>query len=72
MGYMRIGFTEEQEATVLERLEDIVRRQREEESRRRWTLLLGGIGAVLAAIRLGVIVLPSVRRRIPERDIGRL
>ncbi len=42
---------------------EILRSQKEEESRRRWTLLLTIGGALFAAVRLGIIVLPAIRKR---------
>jgi len=67
MSYLPTGFTEEQEGTLLEAVADIQRRQKEEESRRRWTLLLGGIGALFAAVKLGIVVIPTIRKRRAER-----
>jgi len=69
MGYLPTGFTEEQEGHLLETIDDIARRQKEEESRRRWTLLLGGLGALFAAVKLGIVVFPKVRAR---RKTGQL
>jgi len=75
MSYIATGFTEEQESEVLESLETLkqrsaetIRRQKEEESRRRWTLLMGGLGALFAAVKLGIVVVPKVR----ERRMGKL
>lgn len=67
MSYLPTGFTEEQEGHLLETVDDIARRQKEEESRRKWTLLLGGIGAFLAAVKLGVVVIPKVQKRRQAR-----
>jgi hypothetical protein len=68
MSYMATGATEPtlssaQEKMLLDRVNEIILRQKQEESRRRWTLLIAGIGAVFAAVRLGVIVVPKVRAR---------
>jgi hypothetical protein len=50
-------------------LEEILRRQKEEASKRRLALIIGGAGALFAAIRLGVIFAPKVKRR---RQLGKL
>lgn len=78
MAYVPVGFTPEQETYLVESQgklvtlnEEIIRRQKEEESRRRWTILLGLGGAVLAAIKLGVVVIPTIRKRRLEAA-GRL
>jgi hypothetical protein len=42
---------------------EIIRRQEEEESRRKWTLLFTIGGALFAGVRLGVIAIPHLRRR---------
>jgi len=47
---------------VMARLEDIIKRLKEEESRRRWTLLFTIGGALFAAVRLGIVTLPHLRR----------
>jgi len=46
-----------------ERTADIIRRQKEEESRRKWTLALTIGGLFFAAARLGIIAIPHLRRR---------
>ena len=58
-----VGFTEEQEATLLANQAEILKRQKDEESRRRWTILLTAGGALFAALRLGIIALPLVKKR---------
>ena len=52
-----------------ELLEEILRRQKAEATKRRLALLIGGAGALFAAIRLGIIFAPKVRRR---RQLGKL
>jgi cyclopropane fatty-acyl-phospholipid synthase-like methyltransferase len=70
MAYVPAGFTEEQEKLVLSRQEkieahvdEIIARQKTEESRRRWTLLFAVVGGVFAAVRLGVIAFPLMKKR---------
>jgi hypothetical protein len=78
MAYMPIGFTPEQESYLVESQgklvtlnEDVIKRLKEEESRRKWTLVLGGVGMLFAAIKLGIVVVPTIRKRRAER-IGAL
>lgn len=47
---------------VMARLDQIIKRLKEEESRRRWTLLFTIGGALFAAVRLGIVTLPHIRR----------
>lgn len=77
MSYVPAGFTIEQEDAILtgqraqgEQLTNIIARLKAEESQRRWTLIIGGIGVLFAAIKLGVLVIPSVRVR--SKKLGRL
>ena len=78
MGYIATGFTPDQEEQLLagqvtleQRTAEIIRRQKQEESRRRWTMLFAVAGGLFAAIRLGIIVFPKVRKR-KEAGVGRL
>lgn len=50
-------------AQVNDQLVEVLRHQAEEESHRKWTLLFTIGGALFAAVRLGIIALPHVRRR---------
>lgn len=68
MGYVSQGFTEEQETYLLQATADILKRQKDEEERRKWTVVFGAVGAVFAAIKLGILVIPKIRK--PR--IGRL
>jgi hypothetical protein len=61
MSYIASGFTPEQEETVLTSLTRIEKRQQEDEKRRKYTLIFGGIGLFLAAVKLGFVVIPTVR-----------
>jgi hypothetical protein len=77
MAYVGVGFTEDEEAQVLtgqrttqEQLAKVIAWQKAEESKRRWTLIIGGIGVLFAALKLGVLVVPSVRER--SSRLGRL
>lgn len=48
---------------VLVRLNEIIERQKAEESRRKWTLLFTIGGALFAFVRLGIVALPTLRAR---------
>lgn len=67
MSYVPTGFTSEQEGHLLATVDSVLRRQKADESRRRWALIIGGFGAFLAAVRLGVIVIPKVKTRRMEK-----
>lgn len=47
---------------LIVRLDEILERQKAEESRRKWTLLFTVGGALFAFVRLGIIALPHIRR----------
>lgn len=77
MSYVQTGFSEQEEAEILtgqrtlqKQLTEVTAWQRAEESRRRLTLIIGGIGVLFAALKLGVLVIPSVRER--STRLGRL
>ncbi len=77
MSYVPAGFTMQQEDEILtgqqahgKQLDNIIARLKAEERQRRWTLIIGGIGVLFAAIKLGVLVIPSVRIR--SKKLGRL
>ncbi|MBT8453915.1 MAG: hypothetical protein KJO40_18280 [Deltaproteobacteria bacterium] len=70
MAYVPAGFTDEEQTLLLEsqaklhkQLEEIIRRQDEEERRRAWALGLGALGALLAAARLGIVAIPFFKKR---------
>jgi hypothetical protein len=80
MSYLPVGEADEKQAAFrkidralhqeqFELLEEIVRRQKEQAEKRRLALIIGGAGALFAAIRLGVIFAPKVKRR---RQLGKL
>lgn len=48
---------------VIVKLDEIIERQKAEESRRKWTLLFTIGGALFAFVRLGIIAIPHIRRR---------
>lgn len=52
-----------------ELLEEIVYRQKKDAANRRLALVIGGATALFAAIRLGIIWVPKVKRR---RQLGKL
>lgn len=67
MSYQLGADAPETDAAILQRLDtrtaEIVQRQKEEESRRKWTLLITLGGALFAFVRLGIIAIPHIRRR---------
>jgi hypothetical protein len=77
MSYVPTGFNLQEETEILtgqrtakDKLDEIIARLKAEERQRRWTLIVGSIGVLFAAIKLGVLVIPSVRVR--SRKLGRL
>lgn len=77
MSYVQAGFTEEEEAEILtgqrtmqSQIAQVTAWQKAEESRRRLTLIIGGIGVLFAALKFGILVVPSFRERTTR--IGRL
>lgn len=75
--YVPCGFTPEQEQALLEaqvttqeQLTRVISWQKTEEERRKWTLIIGGVGLLFAALKLGILVIPSVRER--SAKMGRL
>ena len=54
---------------TLELLEEVIRRQKKEEESRQLTLAIGALGALFAAVRLGIVFAPKVKRR---RQLGKL
>lgn len=69
MSYIAQGFTEEQEGHITASIDKMLEWQKAEEQRRKWTLIIGGFGLLLAAIKLGVVVMPTVRR---SQRLGKL
>jgi hypothetical protein len=74
MAYIATGFTPDQEEQLLagqvtleQRTAEIIRRQKEEESRRRWTMLFAVAGGLFAAIKLGIVVFPTIKKRRAEK-----
>lgn len=67
MSYVPAGFTPEQETELLTRTAEIVARQQKEERSRKLTLIIGGLGALFAAARLGVIAIPLIQERRRRR-----
>ena len=55
-------------AVIAERTAEILRRQAEEDKRRKLAMIVTAIGAVFAAARLGIIAIPHIRRRIRSED----
>jgi uncharacterized membrane protein len=77
MGYIATGFTPDEEKLLLDRTQrlvttsdKIVAMNAAEESRRRWTLALGVVGAVFAAVKLGIVAFPLIKQR--RRALGDL
>jgi hypothetical protein len=71
--YVPTGFTPEEEVALVkgqaatrEQLERIISWQKAEEERRKWTLIIGGVGLLFAALKLGIFVV-----RDPMRDRSR-
>ena len=62
--YILLGADEEPATLELlaRRTSEIIRLQHEDAARRRWTLIIAGASALFAAVKLGVIVLPHIRR----------
>jgi hypothetical protein len=50
---------------------EIIQRQKDDESRRKWTLLIGAAGALFAAVKLGIVAFPHIRAA-RQRKIGEL
>ena len=63
MAYIPTGFAPAEEAEIKAQLAEIIERQRTEERNRKLAFVIGAGGALLAAIRLGVIFAPKVRRK---------
>lgn len=53
------------------RTAEILQRQKDEEDRRKWTLLFTIGGALFAAVRLGIIAIPHLRKRHRSRRRSR-
>lgn len=53
-----------------ERTAQIVQWQKDEDTRRKWTMLFTVGGALFAAVRLGIIAIPHLRRR--SAQMGKL
>jgi hypothetical protein len=75
MSYIPTGFSPQEQTLIIETQEkiygntaEIIKRQKEEEKRRRWALGLGAIGALIAAARLGLVAIPFFK----ERRLGKL
>jgi hypothetical protein len=49
---------------------ELLEMQREEARKRKWTLIIGGLGALFAAARLGVVALPFIQERRRQRSKG--
>jgi hypothetical protein len=67
MSYQLGADATETDAAILSRLDErtaqIVQWQKAEDERRKWTLLFTVGGALFAAVRLGIIAIPQLRRR---------
>ena len=65
MPYFAVGAS----GTSEDKLDQILRIQKEEGAKRKLALIIGGVGALFAAARLGIVVLPLVKaaRRRPAR-----
>lgn len=76
MSYIPMGFSTDQEVELLtsqqslsKQIDQLLELQKREESMRKWTLIIGGLGALFAAVRLGVIALPRLQQR-RQRQLG--
>ena len=57
MSYVAVGGPE----TAEEKLDLVLSRQAEEARKRRLTLALGAVGALIAAARLGIVAVPLIK-----------
>lgn len=53
----------QQQMEMQKQVAEVIRRQKAEDRGRRLTLIIGGIGALFAAARLGIIAIPLIRER---------
>lgn len=53
----------EQQQAMRAQVDEVLERQKEEERNRKLALIVGGLGALFAAARLGVVAIPLIRRR---------
>lgn len=63
MNYFPVGVTDEQFSQLVERQEEMLALQKEQERKRRFALALGAAGALLAAARLGIVAVPLIKAR---------
>lgn len=69
MGYIASGFTPDEEKLILDRTAALVATNEKlysmtaaEETRRRWMLGFGIAGVVFAAVKLGLVAFPMLRK----------
>ena len=65
MSYHGIGFTLDEEADVLTSVHKMLTLQEQEARARKAALIFGIAGALFAAVRLGIVFAPKVRRKRP-------
>lgn len=63
MAYLPAGFSEEQEAALVTNVDRIIKQQKKDERARQITVAFAAAGALFAAVRLGIIWAPKMRRR---------
>lgn len=56
-----------EQPSVTEMVAQVLELQREEKRARKWALIIGGIGAVFAAARLGIIAIPIIKAKRTRR-----
>lgn len=69
MSYTAIGASESAAADEVDKLDLILKNQADEAKRRKLTVTIGVIGAIIAAARLGIVAVPMIHaaRARPKR-----
>ena len=63
MAYLPAGLSAEQETTLVTNVTNIIAQQKKMERNRQITVAFAAAGALFAAVRLGIIWAPKLRRR---------